>query len=75
MRKKLMAILLSICCILLNVSPAFALEGTWHNPYGLNDIYEIEPTERSPRNPIAGQSVRIHSTTWPVESGQTVWIS
>jgi alpha-glucosidase (family GH31 glycosyl hydrolase) len=75
MRKKLMAILLSICCILLNVSPAFALEGTWHNPYGLNDIYEIEPTERSPRNPIAGQSVRIHSTTWPVESGQTVWVS
>jgi len=75
MRKKLMAILLSICCILLQVSTAFALEGTWHDPYGLNDIYEIEPTERSPRNPAAGQSVRIYSTTWPVEFGQKVWIS
>ena len=75
MKKKLTALLLCFCCAILNIQPAFALEGTWHNPYGLNDIYETEPTERTPRDPIAGQQVKIHSTTWPVESGQSVWIS
>jgi alpha-glucosidase (family GH31 glycosyl hydrolase) len=75
MKKKFTALLLCICCIFLNFQQAFALDGTWHDPYGLNDIYEIEPTERSPRDPVAGQPVKIRSTTWPVEPGQTVWIS
>jgi alpha-glucosidase (family GH31 glycosyl hydrolase) len=75
MKKKLVAILLCICCVLMNFQQVFALDGTWHDPYGLNDIYDIEPTERAPRDPIAGETVLIHSTTWPVESGQTAWVS
>lgn len=56
-------------------TPAFALDGVWHDPYGLNCIYDIQPDERLPRNPVAGENVLVRSTTWPIEFGQTVWIT
>ncbi|WP_053175485.1 TIM-barrel domain-containing protein [Nonomuraea sp. SBT364] len=56
-------------------APAFALGGIHHNPTGIDDLYSAEPTERSPRDPMAGQAVRINATTWPVEPGQSVWVT
>lgn len=51
------------------------LDGVWHDPYGVDDQYSTEPTERSPRDPMAGDEVTIHATTWPVASNQTVWVT
>lgn len=58
-------------------SPAYAgvLTGVHHSPYGADELYAAEPTERSPRDPMAGQGVQIKATTWPVSSGQSVWIT
>ena len=56
-------------------TPAVALGGVWHDPYGMDDIYEIQPTERYPRDPAAGETVYIKGTTWPIEPGQTVWVT
>lgn len=56
-------------------TPALALSGVYHNPYGNDDLYSTEPTERSPRDPMAGDTVYINATTWTVEPGQTVWIT
>ncbi|MFD0475696.1 hypothetical protein ACFQ0B_51380 [Nonomuraea thailandensis] len=55
--------------------PAFALDGVHHNPTGIDDLYSSEPTERVPRDPMAGEPVQINATTWPVEPGQTVWVT
>jgi len=57
------------------VTPAFALDGIWHNPYGIDDLYDHEPTEIYPLTPIAGEMIYIKSTTWPVEAGQSVWLT
>jgi len=57
------------------VTPALALGGIYHNPYGNDDLYSTEPTERIPRDPMAGETVYIKATTWPIEPGQTVWIT
>ena len=51
------------------------LEGVAHKPYGHDDLYSTEPTERFPRDPMAGETVNINASTWPVEAGQTVWIT
>lgn len=70
----------SLLCIVVflaslwHVTPALALSGVYHNPYGNDDLYATEPTERSPRDPMAGDTVAINATTWSVEVGQTVWI-
>ena len=53
-------ILRSVIAIILVISlavPVMALEGVWHNPYGMDDLYEIQPTERYPRDPAAGETV------------------
>ncbi|WP_433516719.1 TIM-barrel domain-containing protein [Nonomuraea sp. CA-143628] len=55
--------------------PAYALDGIFHNPTGIDDLYSSEPTERAPRDPMAGDAVQINATTWPIESGQTVWVT
>ena len=71
-------ILRSVIAMILVVSlavPVMALEGVWHNPYGMDDLYEIQPTERYPRDPAAGETVYIKGTTWPVELGQTLWVT
>ncbi len=60
--------------VLLASSPAAAIDGVWHDPYGIDDLYEVQQTERYPRDPIAGEPVYIKMTTWPVEPGQATWI-
>jgi hypothetical protein len=67
--------LLLLVQVLLLPSAAQALDGIYHNPYGTDDLYASEPTERAPRDPMAGESVAIKATTWPIELGQTVWIT
>ena len=52
----------------------FALDGVWHNPYGMDDLYTTDDTERYPKDPIAGEKVYIKGTTWPIEWGQSVWV-
>jgi len=78
-RRSLFLAILIIGVLLLqsqvHVQRVFALGGVYHNPYGHDDLYSIEPTERSPRDPMAGDSVSINATTWPIESGQTVWVT
>lgn len=54
---------------------AGGLDGVFHSPYGNDELYATTPTERAPRDPMAGQAVRINATTWPVTSGQTVWVT
>ncbi|MDR0922614.1 MAG: DUF4968 domain-containing protein [Lactobacillales bacterium] len=55
-------------------SLAYAIEGVWHAPYGDDDLYSVQPTERCPRDPKAGEDVWLHITTWPIEAGQNIWI-
>lgn len=66
----------SILVILALLLPqqALAIDGVWHAPYGIDDLYTIEATERFPRDPAAGETVYIKLTTWPVEPGQAAWI-
>lgn len=76
-RTLILGVLGTIPLALLPAGAAFAgtLDGVWHNPYGTDDLYSTEPTERSPRDPMSGQTVELHTTTWPVSSGQSCWIS
>jgi len=55
------------------MSAVTCLQGLLHNPYGLEHPYEQEPTERFPRHPIAGESVRLGVTTWPARAAEAVW--
>ncbi|EAG4058805.1 carbohydrate-binding protein [Listeria monocytogenes] len=52
----------------------FAMDGEYHSPYGDDDLYTVQPTERSPRDPKAGEDVTLNITTWPIEDGQNVWV-
>ncbi len=49
------------------------LQGLLHEPYGLEHPYEQAPTERFPRDPIAGQPVALGVATWPPGAAQAVW--
>jgi hypothetical protein len=49
------------------------LQGLFHNPYGLEHPYEQAPTERFPRDPVAGQSVVLGLATWPAGAAEEVW--
>jgi alpha-glucosidase (family GH31 glycosyl hydrolase) len=51
------------------------LQGVFHQPYGHDDLYSTEQTERFPRDPTAGDTVYINASTWPIEGGQTVWVT
>lgn len=75
MKKFLSVFLVLVLSVTVLSTPTFAIDGVWHDPYGLNCIYDIQPNERLPRNPVAGETVLVRSTTWPIESGQTVWIT
>lgn len=57
------------------MASAGVLNGVFHSPYGFDELYGTQPTERAPRDPMAGQSVVLKTTTWPVSTGQTVWIT
>ncbi|MEW6232064.1 MAG: TIM-barrel domain-containing protein [Chloroflexota bacterium] len=51
------------------------LQGLLHNPYGLEHPYEQAPTERFPRDPVAGQPVALGVATWPPAAAEAVWAS
>ena len=75
-RKSLLAVTIAVAAIAFAFpSIASAIDGVYHSPYGQDDIYSTDPTERAPRDPQAGQSIAINLTTWPVESGQAAWIT
>ena len=81
MRQRRLVRFVGLICMLVlftslwPVKAALALSGVFHNPYGSDDLYSSEATERTPRDPMAGNSVSINATTWPIEAGQTVWIT
>ena len=81
MRQRRLVRFVGLICMLVMfaslwpASPALALSGVFHNPYGSDDLYSTEATERSPRDPMAGDSVSLNVTTWPIEAGQTTWIT
>src|SRR5262245_11304561 len=68
---------LAAALVQMPASAAWAgvLSGVWHAPYGFDELYGATPTERSPRDPMAGQAVELKVTTWPISPGQTVWIT
>lgn len=77
MKKTRKALSLFLAVILVVTSTkdiVFALDGVWHNPYGMDDLYTTDDTERYPKDPIAGEKVYIKGTTWPIEWGQSVWV-
>lgn len=52
---------------------ATSVPGLLHDPYGLEHPYEQAPTERFPRDPIAGQPVALGVATWPPGAVEKVW--
>ncbi|NOX22802.1 MAG: DUF5110 domain-containing protein [Actinobacteria bacterium] len=68
--------LLASVLVLAGPAPrAQALDGVFHDPYGDDELYATTLTERSPRDPMAGDAVHVKATTWPIESGQSVWVT
>ncbi len=72
--KKVIALLM-VMLLISSYSLAFAIDGVWHNPYGIDCIYLTEETERLPRDPQAGENVYVKLSTWPQEMGQSTWIT
>ncbi|MFC0622552.1 TIM-barrel domain-containing protein [Kribbella deserti] len=68
---------LALLAFQLAPAPAWAgtLTGVFHAPTGADELYAAQPTERSPRDPMAGQAVQIKASTWPVSTGQTLWVT
>lgn len=64
-----------VLALLPGTAYAGVLNGVFHDPFGDDELYSTQPTERSPRDPMAGQSVSIKATTWPISSGQSVWVT
>lgn len=54
---------------------AGSLGGVSHDPTGADELYASGPTERAPRDPMAGQAVVLNASTWPISTGQTVWVT
>ena len=57
MRKpgRLISLLLAILFVTASMKDvAYAIDGVWHNPYGMDDLYESDDTERYPKDPKAG---------------------
>ena len=55
------------------MSTITCLQGLLHNPYGLEHPYEQQPTERFPRDPMAGEPVTLGAATWPAGAAELVW--
>ena len=55
--KKIFRVCIALLLCFSLVTPAFALDGIWHNPYGIDDLYDHEPTEIYPLTPIAGEMI------------------
>lgn len=78
-RRRWVAALLVLAAVVFQFTPtpayAGTLTGVFHGPHGADELYNTAPTERAPRDPMAGQAVEVKATTWPVSPGQTVWIT
>jgi len=74
-KKYKFSVLVLTLVFLFSVINVFAIDGINHAPYGINDLYEIQTTERYPRDPVAGDNVYIKLSTWPIEPGQSTWIT
>lgn len=76
-RPLILALLTALLVPLFGVAPAYAgtLDGVAHSPTGNDELYATGLTERSPRDPMAGEQVQIKATTWPVSPGQTAWVT
>jgi alpha-glucosidase (family GH31 glycosyl hydrolase) len=74
-RKSAKKLFLMLMFFVFFAASAYAIDGVYHKPYGIDDLYTVEQTERFPRDPIAGENVYIKLTTWPVEPGQATWIT
>ena len=48
------------------------VQGLCHEPYGLEHPYDQLPTERFPRDPVAGQPVVLGVATWPPGAAEVV---
>ncbi|MBA8815813.1 alpha-glucosidase (family GH31 glycosyl hydrolase) [Microbacterium halimionae] len=72
-----LAVAAALVFTLLSATPAQAagLDGVFHDPHGADELYATEPTERAPRDPMAGENVTVRATTWPIASGQSVWVT
>jgi alpha-glucosidase (family GH31 glycosyl hydrolase) len=66
---------LILATLAVPAASAATLDGVWHDPSGADELYAAEPTERSPRDPMAGEPVIINASTWPIASGQSVWVT
>jgi len=73
--RKVLSLFLAVILVVTSTKDVvFALDGVWHNPYGMDDLYTTDDTQRYPKDPIAGEKVYIKGTTWPIEWGQSVWV-
>src|SRR5450759_3121311 len=45
-----------------------------HSPLGEEHPYQQEPTERTPRQPLAGQPVTLGLVTYPAAAAERVWV-
>lgn len=72
----LIALLLALGLTMSSL-PAYAgtLSGVFHDPYGFDEQYATQPTERAPRDPMTGDEVWLHATTWPISPGQSAWVT
>ena len=59
--KKIFRVCIALLLCFSLVTPAFALDGIWHNPYGIDDLYDHEPTEIYPLTPIAGEMICVRA--------------
>ncbi|MBU9713877.1 TIM-barrel domain-containing protein [Evansella tamaricis] len=45
-----------------------------HKPLGNENVYEQLPYERTPRNPLIGERVKVRANVWPLETNDNVFI-
>ncbi|MEQ4480769.1 TIM-barrel domain-containing protein [Cohnella silvisoli] len=69
------AFLVALALFIAMPASVFAIDGVYHAPYGTDDLYDVQVTERLPRDPVAGDTVYLKLTTWPIEAGQATWIT
>lgn len=65
-RKRVVSLLLGLTLILSLIAPS---------AFALDCIYDVGEIDRTPRNPSEGENVIVKGITWPIEPGQSVWIT
>src|SRR5438132_1537306 len=56
----------------IDITPA---QGIAHDPYGVGDLYNPGPTERTPHEPEAGVAWSVGAATWPAGAAGRVWVT